>query len=110
VVRLPVWLVVNGTVSLVTGLLMWISMGLVFLLRKPAALIPLIVAIVISFLFTIPWNIIGAVSLFRDSMGCQINATPLWAMTLASLCFQWWSLLQNCGCTCNLKFKKTDYD
>lgn len=97
-VPLPVWLNVNGAVTLATGTLLWVSFGGLVLFRITPLLIPLILAIVLSSLFTIPWNIIGAISLFRDSMPCQQLAPSLFAMTLASLCFQWWSILTNC-CT-----------
>jgi hypothetical protein len=37
--------------------------------------------------FNVAWNIVGAVSLFRDSTGCKNE--PIWSMTLACLILQW---------------------
>ena len=108
IVRLPVWLVVNGVITAVIGLTLWISVGFLILFKNPVFMIISIVSVVLSFLFIIPWNVIGAISLFRDSMSCQVNANSLFAMTIAALAIQWYSILQNCCGSCSIKSSAND--
>lgn len=46
-------------------------------------------------LFSLAWNIVGAVALFRDSYACLKHAHSLWAMVLANLVFQWVFMIMN---------------
>ena len=47
-------------------------------------------------IFMIAWNVVGAVSLFRDSTDCKDAVYSIWAMTLAVLIVQWIGFASNC--------------
>jgi hypothetical protein len=55
-----------------------------------------IVYLVVLGLFNLAWNIVGAVSLFRDSATCQSLSYSLWAMVLAVLIVQWVGMVATC--------------
>jgi hypothetical protein len=43
--------------------------------------------------FVISWNIIGSIILFRDSYSCIEKASPLWAVAISGLVYQWVSII-----------------
>lgn len=96
VVRLPIWLVVQGVVDFVIGLLFWLCFFMYVISEREKFLIPYIIMLIINGLFLIPWNIIGAVSLFSDSMDCQNVSYSLWVLVIVVLAFQWFSILNMC--------------
>ncbi len=95
-VSLPVWLHVNGAVSLAVALFMICTFGAFMATLQWGVLIPFGVVAVLYSLFNFAWNVVGAVALFRDSMDCLEQTTPLWAMTLAVLILQWLTMISTC--------------
>lgn len=118
---LPIWLNVNAAVTMAfcTIIIIFIIALLVsvFKLMENDSDDEMVVGIIASFMlifyvtiviftfFLLAWNIVGAVSLFRDSMDCLNQAKPLWAMVLACLIFQWISMFTN---WCSGKSKKKE--
>ena len=102
VVELSTWLYVNASVGLFSCLLLLITLILVLTLRGFGSLIslPYICVLILNSFFLISWNIIGAVSVFRDSMDCKHEAKPIFIMVIIALAFQWFSLLVNCCKSC----------
>merc|ERR1711991_126475 len=88
---LPTWHMVYGIVVLVTAA---IQIVCIILINKAKILFILVTLVVGLFMFA--WNIVGAVSLFRDSGECKDTNYSLWAMTLAVLIIQWIGMLVNC--------------
>lgn len=89
VVKLSTWLFVNAAVSLgycVGGLFLCY---LHFKTTRARFFGYLLLSTLLTCLFKLPWNIIGAVSLFRDSGSCYAASYSLWAMVLAVLILQW---------------------
>jgi len=103
---LPTWLFVNAAVEMalcaVIVMIIVILIVLIFKVDDEQTLAVSVGSIAFAYVFVIllftfflvAWNIVGAVALFRDSMPCLHNS-PVWPMTLASLIFQWLSLLGN---------------
>ena len=103
---LPTWLFVNAAVemalccvifTIIVTLLVLIFTATdeeTFLITIGSIAIIYFFVIVFFTFFLIAWNIVGSVALFRDSMPCLHNS-PVWPMVLASLIFQWLSLLGN---------------
>lgn len=58
---------------------------------------------VLSLMWVVSWNIVGAVLLFKHSMDCIDACKPVWIMTCVALALQWISLLTSCKCSvkCN---------
>lgn len=94
---LPTWLNVYGGVSLSMVILLIVSLVMLFM-EHASAMIGYIVLTILYQLFTLAWNVTGAVALFRDSMDCKEEAKSLWVMTLIVLIFQWLGFIQAC-CT-----------
>jgi len=44
---------------------------------------------VLNLSFNISWSIVGAIILFRDSLPCQNLASPLFAVAISGLLYQW---------------------
>lgn len=87
-VPLSTWLIVYGSVSIAFAFLMVIAILLLFSGNLFLAGMLTIVGF-LFIMFNIAWNIIGAVSLFRDSMSCMGEDGALWIMTLVVLILQW---------------------
>jgi hypothetical protein len=106
-IPLPIWLIVQGSVDFAYAIIACCSLFCMFKYRNNSNAIIGVTAImlgvsVVGVLWTIAWNIVGGVSLFRDSMSCLHGSAseqnhPIWAMTLAVLIWQWLSLLFNGG-------------
>jgi len=94
-VPLSTWLFVYGgvTLGLVVGAIVAVIM---LLLDHPSGMVVWIIGLVLGSLFMLAWNIVGAVSLFRDSHTCLDQEYPLWAMTLAVLIVQWIGFVLSC--------------
>lgn len=96
-ISLSTWLIVFASVNF--GILFAIVIaGVACISSKGAGIAIYIITIIVSTLWTIAWNIVGAVALFRDSMDCLDQTSSIWGMTLAVLILQWISIFQNC-CT-----------
>jgi len=103
IVSLSTWLIASGIVSavyivlitsIIIGLLYHLSQenkGVVYALTLTIVCIGLLFSI-----WLISWNIVGAITLFRDSMDCKDFAEPIWIMTLIALIFQWITILGLC--------------
>lgn len=106
-IPLPKWLIINGSVDfaytiyfvlyLITLLIFRDNTGVVSGISFMSGILALIYS-----MWLIAWNVVGGVSLFRDSMECLYNHhgegnTSLWAMTLAMLIWQWMGLIRNCS-------------
>lgn len=95
-IPLHTWLFVYGGAALAT---IPILIALVIFLAtehfKP--MLGMIAVIIATQLFMLAWNIVGAISLFRDSMDCKDEAQPLWVMTLIVLILQWLTFIQTCS-------------
>lgn len=99
VMSLSVWLIVYGSVTLAITFFSLILVGLGILMESKGAFLVIFITTILSSLWIIAWNIVGAVSLFRDSMDCLDDAKPVWIMTLVVLILQWLSLIYNCCCS-----------
>lgn len=92
-VRLPTWLNVNGAVTLGCCI---IAVGLyIVAITFRSALFAFLMYTVsgLNWGFMIAWNIVGAISLFRDSMACKDTNRPIFIMVVISLAFQWLAIL-----------------
>ena len=91
IVSLPTWLIVNGAVVLGFGVVnTGVLLGAYLKESIKLGFVWMGIIIVQSLFIILPWNIIGAISLFRDSASCRYgSAHAMWAITLASLIFQW---------------------
>ena len=104
VMQLSTWLFVYGGVGL--GMVVCIIIALIMLIMGAAwAFVVLIATLIPCQLFMLAWNIVGAVSLFKDSGACQTQAYDLWAMTLAVLIIQWIGFFITC---CSAKARNDD--
>lgn len=93
IMRLSVWLIVNGSCALAVTTL-YVSLLFVYLLKQQFKyMIGFLVIYIINVLFIICWNIIGAVQLFDHSSNCIVQANPLWILTLIALILQWLTLI-----------------
>lgn len=101
-VKLSTWLFVNGAIGLFFALMMVVMFVIIIAvaITNPkfivAPLVPLIIMILVFSSFSLAWNIVGAVALFRDSTECLNKTTPLWAMVLANLILQWLAMAPTC--------------
>lgn len=95
VVKLTTWLIVYASVNLV---FIFIELFATMAVCYGKLCTALIFKIPLAFngLFTLAWNIVGAVVLFRDSMNCLDKGTSLWAMTLTVLIYQWLNICVSC--------------
>ena len=97
-ISLSTWLFVNGAIGLffviVVFVTLIVSIALLFVNPELVAvpLVPLLTLIIILPLFNLTWSIVGAVALFRDSMGCLEQTVSIWALVLVNLIIQWLSL------------------
>lgn len=66
-------------------------------------------AIYILSIFSTIWHIIGAVTLFRDSMECLETDRPLWIIMLVCLILYWNSLIIGCYIECTHKKRADGY-
>lgn len=89
---LSVWLNVNGALNIVFSIIILLLLILTFRAIL-AGVIGLVVLYYIHLFFTVAWNIVGAIILFRDSMSCLDQTPALWIMTLICLIFQWISIV-----------------
>ena len=90
VVKLPIWLVVSGSIS--TGCLLVMVVGMIIgMMTEYTGVIYFTMFWLkfISGMFLVAWNILGALSLFMDSMNCRNSDFSLWAVTIATLVIQW---------------------
>lgn len=113
--RLPIWLLVVGCVSLIGG------STSVYTIHKTkdiesdeesgvkvnAVVVKRHIGSTLIGLFLFAWNIVGAVALSRDAMPCKEQAEAVWIVTLVILCIQWLSialvfLACCCGCICGI--------
>lgn len=97
-IPLPIWLLVNGGMMIFTELFIW-ALCLKSLLTSspnPIRLKLILVLLTINVIFNIPWNIVGAITLFQTSTNCQTTTPQLWNITLADLIIQWISLIPKC--------------
>lgn len=108
---LSTWLYVNAAVSLsfcvLALIVVLIVCGVLFTMDDTALAVAMgfsglgyFIAMIVFALFMLAWNIVGAVTLFRDNEGCLKTNIPLWAMTLACLIIQWLSLAAYAVKTC----------
>jgi len=90
-----IWLVVNGILGLVTLVILLIMFGALVSGCDDSGVCTIctVCFVALNFLFMIAWNIVGAVSLFRDSMSCITEAKPLFTMSIVVLVFQWLGIL-----------------
>jgi hypothetical protein len=106
-IPLATWLIVYASVEIASIVCVSIIMLLSYLcIHRENIIININLMLspvgVMCVLWLIAWNIVGAVSLFRDSMGCLYddnnnnNNTSLWGMTLAVLIWQWLHLFKIC--------------
>jgi len=92
---LPTWLNVYGGTSL--GMCVLLIVSILLLIREHvSAMMTYIVVLIFYQLFSLAWNVVGAVALFRDSSDCKDQASSIWVMTLVVLIFQWIGFLQTC--------------
>lgn len=107
VVTLSAWLQVNAGTGV--GCLFFMTLFLVFGItcESVVAWVSLVVLLVLNWFFMIAWNIVGAVSLFRDSMECNQQANAIFVMVIIALSFQWFSILMHC---CSSKQAKNASD
>lgn len=110
IINLSTWLIVYGIVTLtIIGcvvVMLGISLccGCVGVMTESACPfgcvvsgnILIILLVIANTLWTIAWNIVGAISLFDHSMDCLNDVMKLWIMTLIVLIFQWISIIQTC--------------
>ena len=94
-IPLSTWLFAYGGVQLFLVLIGVLAL-VMFIFEHIAAFILWIILMVVGGLFMFAWNIVGAVSLFRDANTCMDQAYPLWAMTLAVLIVQWIGMCVSC--------------
>lgn len=98
VISLSGWLVVYGA----TGIAFvgaFVMLAGTFYITNGISLILLFGFLFLYNLFSIAWNIIGAVALFRDGMDCRDENSVLWNMTLAVLILQWIGFVLACFTT-----------
>jgi hypothetical protein len=92
-ISLYTWLVVNGTM----GLLSIVAFTMTYLGEKISLIdtanyhAALSIISIIIIIFNISWSVTGAISLFRDSLSCYSTAKSVWNVTLASLIISWYS-------------------
>ena len=92
---LSTWLIVYGSLTLVFVVMAAVSISLL-ITGHASFFITYAFTAILGGLFMFAWNIVGAVSLFRDSPTCQSLAYSMWAMTLAVLIFQWVGMFVSC--------------
>jgi hypothetical protein len=120
-ISLPTWLFVNAAVLMSLSVVIFVVIALLLITfltllktenTKVAAIMSVLTifhigTILIYSCFLIAWNVIGSIALFRDSMDCFHKGLPVTSMVLASLIFQWLSLVTN-WCTCCGRTKNSD--
>ena len=92
---LSTWLIVYGSLTLVFVVMTAVAITLL-ITGSAGFFVTYGVTAILGGLFMFAWNIVGAVSLFRDSPTCQTFAYSMWAMTLAVLIFQWVGMVISC--------------
>lgn len=103
-VPLQIWLVAFGTVEFYAFVMALIFMGINLCVRQGTKWQHVVQVIFLTLPYTlwlIGWSIVGAYSLFHDSMDClhgQEKNIDLWAMTLACLIWMW---IRIWGACCN---------
>lgn len=105
-VPLPVWLIAYGAFEFTVIIYMYVVLLLTYFWSEQhpdkMAGLDLIAVLIkcLSSLWLLAWFIVGAVSLFRDSMDCYYDRNiqgniSLWAMTLAILIWQCIIMISN---------------
>lgn len=105
-IPLPTWLFVNAAVIMALCAAITIIVGIiivaVFVTDEEGVIGTIAVISAFYFIMTlvytcflISWNVVGSISLFRDSIYCLRHGYSVAAMVLASLIFQWLSLITN---------------
>jgi hypothetical protein len=93
---LDTWLYVNASVELASIGLIVVFYVLLIVTKNQMWAIPLVILVILNTCYLIAWNVIGAVSLFRDSSACRQAVKPIWVMMLVSLIFQWITIWKIC--------------
>jgi len=96
IIKLSTWLFVNA--GTITCVVMFYIMFLILFINKKQYKFVIMTLIIFVFncLFTVIWNILGGVELFKNSPDCRTQSEPLWIMVLISLICQWVGLLLVC--------------
>ena len=118
IVSLHTWLIVTGTIGTGISLLCMFFNTLYLLLlifkiklifySTIIIILPYCAILLLSSIFLIAWNIIGAVALFRDSYECKETAHSIFVMVAIVLAFQWFSMLYHFCMPANIIKKNKD--
>jgi len=86
--KLSIWVIIYCALLFVFDILFLVLGGL-WKFHNKFWKIPYLIITVVYFLFIICWNIIGCISLFKDSGSCRDEVSSLWKISLVCLIFQW---------------------
>jgi hypothetical protein len=94
IMPLPIWLTVYGSISLAMVILL-VASTVWFIKEYSFGFSMYIIMLTLYQLFTVAWNIVGSIALFRDSMPCLHQAQAIWIMVIIVLIVQWIGILHS---------------